>query len=176
MSDGLKIAITGKMRSGKDTFAQHFIGDDYFYPIKFSKGISEIIDNYLPEVSLQPKNRKAYQTIGQSMREIDPLVWVKYSVSAAPENESLIVTDLRQDNEAKYLRDKGFIIIKVESDEDIRIRRIIESGDTFSINELNHETELSVDKIVADYTVKNNGSEHDLMVAAKRIKRKLKLN
>lgn len=170
MDKKLRIALTGKMRSGKNTFARHLVGYDYFYPIKFSKGISEIIDCYLPEVAAQSKNRKAYQIIGQSMRQIDPLVWVKHSVSCAPENENLIVTDLRQANEADYLRKQGFIIVKVEACIDLRIERMKASGDTFSLEDLHHETERSVDEIEADYTIQNEGRESDLMIAAQELK------
>lgn len=161
----MKLAITGKMRSGKDTLGE-FLTEMYdFEEFKFSKGISEVIQQYFPEASGKRKMRNFYQTIGQSMRSLDQDVWIKYIqkdidkyLAANGEFSDIVITDLRQKNEYKHLKDSGFIIIKIEADEDIRISRAIKANDTFDMASLRHETELSVDLIPADITISNNGS------------------
>ena len=150
----MKIALTGKMRSGKDTVAEIMGKYARFNEIKFSKGITEIIENYLPEVASKGKDRYAYQVIGQSLREIDPLIWVKYSIGKAI-GDNVIITDLRQQNEYEYLKEHGFIIIKVESNLGDRINRMKELDEDNSIDRMNHETERFIDLIEADYTINN---------------------
>lgn len=155
----MKIALCGKMRAGKDTVADMLVKDYDFYQFKFSQGINEVIEKLFPEdVRSGKKLRRHQQIIGQSMRELDSDVWVKYTMRTVHEFEgcNIVISDLRQSNEADALRREGFVIVKVEADTDVRIARIIESGDIFSPSQLNHETELSVDSIEADFVLTNN--------------------
>lgn len=75
---------------------------------------------------------------------------------------NVIITDLRQKNEEEFLRDKGFIIVRVEAPYELRLERSLEADGDFKESQMNHETELSVDQIEADYTVVNDGTFEDL--------------
>ncbi len=173
---GLKIAVTGRIRAGKDEFAKMFIKDGYA-EFKFGTGIAEIIQTYFPEDWMKGKPRHHYQFIGQQLRQLDPDVWINYVLQDIDDyldensNGDVIITDMRQVNEAERLRNLGFQIIKVTAREDIRIDRMWKSGDTFSLEHMHHETEKQVDKIVADITVENNGSLKHLHSKAKTVKR-----
>ena len=54
------------------------------------------------------------------------------------------------------MRENGYVIVKVEAPEEIRVKRIIESGDNFTQEQLNHETELQVDLIKDCITIRND--------------------
>lgn len=153
-----KIALTGKLRSGKDTLAEMFIEQGY-KPYKLSLGITEIIEKYFSSDCVKGvKLRNHYTTIGQSLRTIDDLVWVNRTWQEIQKSmkKNVVITDIRQKNEEVFLRSKGFIIIKVEADEDVRIERSKLVDKDFDISQIYHETELSVDEIEADYTLYNN--------------------
>lgn len=160
----MKIALCGKMRSGKDVFADILTETYGFKKFKFSSGIKAIIDAFLDNGELV-KVREYYQHIGQGMRMLDENVWVDHTMKYLKDylrvvdyDADIVISDLRQYNEYKRLREEGFIIIKVEADEDLRIERAVNKGDYFDKESLYHETELSVDDIPYDYVIQNNGT------------------
>lgn len=169
----LKIAITGKMRSGKDTLAGFFL-EKGMRQYEFKAGIADIIKQYFPEAMIHGKPRRHYQHIGQSLRALNNDVWVNYTFNAIDrycglypaiaEREGIIITDLRQPNEYTALKARGYTIIKVVCDDDERIARMKKAGDVFSPEDLNHETERNVDAIQADIVIDNTGTKKDLYI------------
>lgn len=164
----MKIALTGKMRSGKDTVADMFI-EKGFKPYKLSMGITEVINTFFSDnVKDGNKMRNYYTTIGQSLRELDDLVWVKHTWSKIQKEpfhyicKDVIITDIRQKNEEEFLRDKGFIIIKVEAATHIRKERAMLADSDFNEKEMDHETEISVDTIEEDFCIVNEGTLMEL--------------
>lgn len=156
----MKIALFGKMRSGKNTVADILVKDYQFTEFAFATGIGNIIKEYFPKEWAKGKPRRHYQQIGQELRKLDKEVWINYLLESvkASGSEMVVVTDGRQQNEARRLREEGYTIIKVECPEEIRIQRIKDSGDVFTPEQLSHETELAVDTIEADYTIINDKS------------------
>ena len=160
----MKIAVCGRMRSGKDTLANRLVEDYGFKEFKFSQGINEIINQYFPEHAFSEKRpRKHQQFIGQGMRQLDEDVWVNYTLSYVEEylaehgdNADVVISDLRQENEARILRQNGFTIVNVYAFDDIRLQRIIDAGDIFAEETFFHETEMSVEDIACDLWVGNN--------------------
>lgn len=164
----IKIALTGKLRSGKDTVAEHFVNSG-FNAYKLSMGITEIIQRFFPcDLKDGVKLREHYTTIGQGLRQLDDEVWLKRTWSEIQRNnilfnyKNVIITDLRQKNEEEFLRDKGFIIVKVEAADFLRVERAKKSDQDFDVSQMYHETELSVDEIEADYTIGNEGTLEEL--------------
>lgn len=159
----MKIALFGKMRSGKNTVADVLIKTLGFKEYAFSTGIHEIINNYYPEAKAEGKPRHHLQFIGQQLRELDQDVWVKYLLNSVGETDAnIVVTDGRQLNEAQILKDHGYIIIRIEADEKERIKRIKALGDKFTPDLFEHETEKQVDLVEPHVTMFNNGSIEDL--------------
>jgi dephospho-CoA kinase len=159
----MRIALTGKMRSGKDTVANLIKSKHPEYTtLAFSDGIKKVIQICFPEeLEKGSKPRELYQRIGQELRKLNRHVWVNYvdrELQALPDSTNVIVTDCRQLNENKYLRDNGFIVVKVEADKDERLHRIKEAGEEITEEQFNHSTELEVDLIEPDYIIRNIGS------------------
>ena len=76
---GIKIAIIGKMCSGKTTLANKIIGYYKYRGINilkrsFSDKLYEICRNLF---NMKDKNRELLQQVGTKMREIDKDVWIK---------------------------------------------------------------------------------------------------
>lgn len=176
----VKIGITGGIRSGKDTVADilvELINTLYMHNSKmvlgFADGIRDLMELFLPELLEGGKPRKAYQGIGQELRQHDPDVWVKYALKTMELNDAVfpethyIVKDVRQPNEAKALQERGFTIIKVVSDRSTRIERALAKGDVFNEEDLNHETEKAIDLINPDAIIYNSGTLDDLYESVK---------
>lgn len=167
----LKIALTGEIRSGKDTVAE-YIQEKYgsnMHKLYFAEGIETIIKTYFPEAYHgNDKPRKHFQDIGQFMRTINPDVWVNqvaFQYEKARENWNtgdFICTDLRQPNEYEWLKKNDFIVIKVETEPEIRIERMKASGDKFDMQSLIHPVELQIRSLPCDYLITNNTSITDL--------------
>lgn len=180
MSGIKRIALTGKMRSGKSLIASHLFvshgysrvsfGDslkyyaDQIFP-HFTEGITETCEIFGGEkVVGRRKPRALYQTFGQMMREIDPNIWLYHAEQALEIEEGyrstkgIVIDDLRQPNEEAWARDNGFTIIRVNANEDTRLARARALGDDFKAEDLRHETEMHIDDIEADYDVWSDGS------------------
>ena len=160
----LKIGLIGKMRSGKDTIGEWLINEYDFKKYAFADGIGEIIDKYFPTAREQGKPRKHYQYIGQSMRKLDADVWVNYLLKTVQKEDyhRIVITDVRQENEVKALKENGFTIIKIEAVEGVRLSRKLNSGDVFNLEDLSHETEQFSEVVEADITIVNNGTIEEL--------------
>lgn len=178
---GLKIAITGEIRSGKDTvtdYLQDEIGG--IGKLYFAEGIEDIIRRYFPEAyEGNTKPRWHFQEVGTYMREVNVDVWVnaverKYKNLKDIGVKNFICTDLRQFNEYDWLKANGFIVIKVETEAEIRIERMKASGDKFDAQSLVHPVELKIRSLKYDYLITNNTTLEDLYAQVDNVLDELK--
>ncbi|WP_302622188.1 AAA family ATPase [Brevibacillus laterosporus] len=161
----MKIAICGRMRSGKDTVAAYLVEHYDFVPFAFGDGIKRICHELFPEqVANGKKPRALLQGVGQAMRAIDPDVWIKRTMREVNRAHlfDVVITDLRQMNEYDRLRDEGFVIIRINAKDGTRLKRMEDAGDTFTEADLYHETEQYIDWFRVDYDLYNDGSVLDL--------------
>jgi dephospho-CoA kinase len=171
--DVTKIALTGKLRAGKDVCANHLYIKHGFNRIAFGDALKKEAHAVFPWISQSSKPRALYQQFGQIMREIDPDVWIKHAeravqgaidfrVNTGAERVGIVLTDIRQQNEVDWCRANGFTLIRVTAPDEVRIARAIEAGDSFVENDLVHSTELAIDGFAVDYTVTNDGTVDEL--------------
>lgn len=156
------------MRSGKDTIAEYAIEKYGFTRFAFGDGIREVCGVLFPEqVKNGNKPRRLLQGVGQMMRQLDNDVWVNRcfkEIELISKKHTImpIITDLRQPNEYERCKNEGYIFIKVQCDEDLRIKRILEKNDNFDMKDLQHETEMHIDTYEYDFVINNDGSLEDL--------------
>jgi len=174
----VKLAICGRMRSGKDAVAAHLTQQYGFVRFAFGDGIRKVCRELFPDQmadgpgGVKRKPRALLQGVGQAMRAFDPDVWVRQTLEEiayqAEEDEitgnapRYVITDLRQPSEYDRLRSEGFVIIRVTCREDIRRQRMLDAGDTFDERDLTHETELHTDGFEVDFEIENNGTLAEL--------------
>jgi dephospho-CoA kinase len=169
----VKIALTGKLRVGKDEASNYLYIKHGFNRVAFGNALKRYAHAVFPWINYGTKPRAIYQQFGQLIREIDPNVWVKHAeqavkgtidfqVSMGVEQIGIVLTDVRQDNEVAWCRENGFTLIRVTAPDEVRIARAIEAGDDFTVHDLAHETELEIDKFSVDYEIVNDGSVDDL--------------
>lgn len=186
-NESIRIALTGKMRSGKSTFARELSLYHGFQTISFGGSLKSYADKLFAysdvypieeitregvfgtEVVSSKKPRKLYQDFGQIMRQLDPNIWVQHAGSSmevwedSRSTKGIVIDDLRQPNEFEWCRKNGFIIIRVVTDEDSRVDRIKREGDAFVVGDLKHDTEMHSDNFEVDYEIVNNGSYDEFM-------------
>jgi len=176
LSTPIKLCLIGKLRSGKSTAADYLTLFYDFHPFAFADPLKRYMHEIFPHVPREPKPRALYQAFGQKLREIDPDVWINLTMRRIDEylrmypcecggsalKPRVVVTDCRQRNEHDRLRAEGFVFIRINADDELRIRRALEAGDDFTVHDLAHETELLVDSFDVDYEVDNNGTTSEL--------------
>lgn len=67
---GIKIAITGKMRSGKDTLREYAESKYNMTPFTFGETLKKSFHKEYPHIPVKPKPHRGYQLYGQLKREV----------------------------------------------------------------------------------------------------------
>lgn len=182
MNEPLKIAICGRLRSGKDEVSNRLWFDHGFEPpIAFGttlKYYAEKVYAHTPRDG--GKQRRMYQIFGQAAREYDPDVWIRHVdfsvVQSLNKRDAVgvVISDLRQPNEYDWARANGFIIVRVTAPLEARVKRAEIAGDAFELADLEHDTESYVDSFEVDYEIVNDGSLADLHANIDEILTKIK--
>ena len=142
----LKIAVTGKMCSGKTTLCNYLCElEPRFQIFSFGKKVKEVATD-LFDMDPSIKDRTLLTSLGQKMREIDSEVWIDYVIKQTDGINYCLVDDLRYQNEYEALIKNGFKIIQLNiSDElqDKRIRNIYPHNYEDHLKNRNHLSELN---------------------------------
>ena len=93
----MKIAILGKICSGKTTIANMIIDINSNYK-RYSFG-QKVKDVAVDLFNMKGKDRSLLVKIGGYMRDIDPDVWVDYLMKQIVHIQDCIVDDIRYQNE-----------------------------------------------------------------------------
>ncbi|CAA07122.1 gp52 [Lomovskayavirus C31] len=99
-----------------------------------------------------PEVRRILQHVGQTVRDIDPGFWVRAAFPAIDAAERLslpvVVTDVRYENEARALRDRGFSMVRVTRPGTLKPDA--------------HKSETELDNWATALTISNTGTLEDL--------------
>tara|TARA_B100001559_G_C16397600_1_gene574225 strand:+ start:526 stop:1077 length:552 start_codon:yes stop_codon:yes gene_type:complete len=143
----MKIAITGKMCSGKSTVASYISSLNPLYQtFSFGQKVKNVASD-LFNMDPKNKNRTLLTSIGTKMREIDPNVWINYIVKQTQNQDFCIIDDLRYQNEYESLIQNNFKIIQLYVSPKIqeqRIKEIYPQNYQDHLNNRNHPSELNI--------------------------------
>lgn len=166
----IKVALTGRLRSGKDSVAARLYTEHGFaYPLAFGSVLKRQYHALFPWIAENPKPRAGYQQFGQLIRkEFGEDVWIRHierSVEGAAmfrDTQGIVITDVRQPNEYDWCKRNGFVIVRVVSPLEARVKRAEIAGDAFELADLEHDTEKYVDSFEVDAEIINDGSLTEL--------------
>ena len=164
----LKIALTGRMGSGKDAVGDILYKKHRFYEFAFGDALKKCAHEIFRDVPENPKPRELYQFMNV-MREYDPDVWIKHVARKVEIYEELfgttqgfVITDVRAQNEFDWAKTNGFKVVRVSVPDDIQAKRLAERDGGFDPKHLAHETEQLADTFDVDFEIVNDGSIDDL--------------
>jgi len=146
----MKIAITGNICSGKSYLSRILMKKYNLELYSFAEKIKKISTDLF---KVQHKDRTLIQTITDKMKEIDPDIWIKYLLTEINDKENIIIDDLRFENEVKYLKEHGFVIIRLNVPDNIRIERIKSTYPNNYIEHIegmNHSSENDIANLEVD--------------------------
>ena len=139
----MKIAITGKMCSGKTTLSNYLCSlEPRFQVFSFAKKVKEVASDLF---GMDPliKDRSLLTSLGQKMREIDPDVWINYVIKQTEGIDYCLIDDLRYQNEYLALAKNGWKIIQLTMSDDLQEKRIREIYPLNYADHLKNRTHLS---------------------------------
>tara|TARA_B100001094_G_C18015233_1_gene712222 strand:+ start:111 stop:635 length:525 start_codon:yes stop_codon:yes gene_type:complete len=138
----MKIAITGKMCSGKSSIANVLLEKDSRFKIySFGQKVKDVAKDLF---DMKEKNRTLLTSIGTKMRDIDPDVWINYLIRQTKDHSHCIVDDLRYQNEYEALSKAGFKIIQLTIDpktQEERIKKVYPKNYQDHLNNRDHLSE-----------------------------------
>lgn len=136
-----KIAITGKMGSGKTTLCNYIIEKNpQFKKYSFATRVKELAVELF---NMKQKDRELLINFANKMRDIDPDVWARYVINQTKLKDKVLIDDLRYLNEYQLLRQNGFKIVKLDISEQLQENRLRKTyPDTFQ-SHLDHRRNIS---------------------------------
>lgn len=162
----MKIAITGKMCSGKTTLSNYLCQlEPRFQIFSFGKKVKEVASDLF---NMDPlvKDRSLLTSVGQKMREIDSDVWVNYIMKQTEGINYCLIDDLRYQNEYEALVKNEFKIIQLNISDELqekRIKNIYPLNYKDHLNNRNHASELnSFEWLNSDHPHLNIDSSNDI--------------
>jgi len=163
----MKIAITGKICSGKSTLANKLKTILKLEKYSFANNVKK----YAKEIfEMEYKDRKLIQDFAEKMKEIDNNIWIKQLDKEIKNKTHIIIDDLRFENEYKYLKANKYYIIKLVIDKNQQIKRIedlYKDKAPEHLERLEHISECNIDKLNADLTI--NTEDVDIKTILKTI-------
>ena len=171
-----KIAISGKMCSGKSTLArilQEQIKNKTNKECTIESFANKIKELAIELFNVKQKDRKLLQQIGMKMREINKDVWTLYVINKHTDN--IIIDDLRFNNELKFLKENNYYLIRINIDRKLQETRLkkIYCDSKNHIQRLDHCSEIELDKSNNfDYTFETTNNT-DLEEVAQNIFQKI---
>lgn len=163
----MKIAITGKICSGKSTLANKLKNI-----LKLEKySFADNVKKYAKEIfEMKYKDRKLIQDFAEKMKEIDNNIWIKQLDKEIKDKVHIVIDDLRFENEYNYLKKNNYYIIKLVIDKNQQIKRIedlYKDKAPEHLERLEHISECNIDKLNADLTI--NTEDVDIKTILKTI-------
>lgn len=163
------VALVGKFAAGKTTVAQVLV-DDYDYTRVSMAGnmkmITREVYGTLDKAELVPCTRRdgsvyelsireVLQKLGESVKDFDRDMWLKWMLNDTEYMPgSLVMDDTRLPFEVDTLRERGWLIVKLEVPDLVRMDRYMDCHGTYpTLNEMNHVSETSIDDIQPDFVV-----------------------
>ncbi|MEV7278114.1 hypothetical protein [Streptomyces sp. NPDC093111] len=111
----------------------------------------------------RPEVRRTLQRLGQGVRDQDEGHWLRLALAKLDVADRwglpVVVTDCRYENEARALRERGALLVRVERPDRTSIGR----------DEREHRSETELDGYPADAVLTNGGSVDELYALADRL-------
>jgi len=160
------IGIAGRARTGKDTLAAHLVAAYGFTRYAFADPLKAMLshipgwdERYLngdlkdvvdPFYGVSP--RRAMQTLGTEWgRSLAPDWWVMVADRSIPEGQKTVISDVRFDDEAQYVRERGLLIHLVRPDAPGVAGHVSEAGVEVSVDDIVIGNDMGVPALLAKF-------------------------
>ena len=140
----MKIAICGKMCSGKSTLANYIMSNySEYQKFSFAGKVKELCVELF---DMKGKDRALLINFANKMRDIDENVWVNQLLKQTKGKTNCIIDDVRYQNEVDSLIEDGWSFIQLNVPNKLQKKRIMELyPDNYQdhLNSMNHISEIN---------------------------------
>lgn len=159
-----RIALCGKMAVGKSYNANVIVSEYGYKKVAFAAKLKEVGRDLYGIEGKDGAKRIFWQEFSDDLKEYDPDMWTRHLLYTVEMEEKrgakgVVLDDLRFMREAEILRDNGFIIIKVQIPESIRLTRINHLYPNTPPGSFAHASETENERIEPDYIISSMGLE-----------------
>jgi len=168
----MKIALIGKAGCGKTTLAIFLVNTYGYNRLSFATPIKKLAQSVIFWRPLDKKKDRAFlQAFGDGARNSDKTVWIRWlewdlrTLEDVPPlfEKNIVLDDCRYLNEAQFLRDNGFILVRLRG-----------KGYDLKGKRGSHVSEVDLDNYEADYELDSTGSMSYLLEQFVKLLVKLK--
>lgn len=169
-----RVAFFGPMASGKSYIADYLVREHHYTKVSFAAKLKGLAYELYGVQSKDGDGRALLQGLGSDLRKYDPDVWIKYALATMKNLEgdtkipaaSLVLDDLRYENEGKALKANGFTLIQIQASEEVRSRRLLSLYPGTPSASHNHPSEQEWRRIKPDYILLCDEpiAKHDIIV------------
>ena len=119
--------------------------------------------------------RKILQTLGDGGRNVfGKGLWTDLLFKRLKPERKYVIDDVRYPHEIEQLKEHGFVVIRLEVDEDVRLQRLRKLYGTVVQDRLTHPSETALDNYEGfTAVVKTNGNKDQQYDAVKSVLRRL---
>lgn len=186
------VAIVGKFGSGKSTLAERLVDHHGYTRVANAGALKQLaamaygeidksqsyeitqiqtvnlgsnLDYRQEEVTFNVSGREILQGLGQVVKEFDRNFWLKAMMrDAATKAGPFVCDDTRFPFEADFLRDNGWIIVKLYVPQEIRMERYKDIYGRYPTEtEMNHPSETMTDDITEDLALSGTQSPEEII-------------
>lgn len=167
----MRIALSGKIASGKSTFAKQLqirltrdTGNQTVI-LSFASRLKELATELFDYDEKKSKNRELLQEFGAAIRKIDTNAWIKSlnnRIKALDPKTNVIIDDLRMVNEFHFCKTMGFKLVRLEIDPSIQRGRILALYTPAHLERLNDVTETALDSFINEFDVVFDTNQYSL--------------
>lgn len=148
----LNISLSGRSGSGKTTIANYLASKYNFHVCKTGTLCRDVSKLLFRSDSLE-----ILQKVTDAMKDIDKDVWLKGALYNAPTDKSLVFDSMRFESDYIFLKNKGFVLLRVEASREVCFSRLRERGQIFNENKDSmHKSEIELEKYHHDFTIENS--------------------
>ena len=152
------IGLIGKLGSGKTTAAKHIATEYCYKRYSLAAPMREIVRIVYPHMDKKdPRYRQLMQKLGTDwFRSYDEDVWVNVLLfRTSLETHPVVVDDVRFVNEARTLLEKGWLLIYIDTSDEVRKQRCVERDGHWVESVLYHPSETQVEEAAqyAQYSI-----------------------
>lgn len=169
------IAIGGFKYSGKTTVQEYLCKTrSYLSPVFCKQPIVDAFEKYAGHKYNKATDDAALIDFSRTiLRRDNPLVVVEYLKVEVPRLHAagfqLVSADMRFPTENEYFKDNGFLCLKVDASEEVRLARGLARDGTIDNYKPEDDTERFADELFYHYIVSNETSERVLFLQVERV-------
>jgi len=153
-NQAFRIAIGGKMGTGKSSLADFLVKCFQFKKYSFAAKLKELASDLF---DMEIKDRQLLQVLGTKVREVEQNAWCNYIMKRINREAPLraVIDDMRYLNEAEILKENEFTLVRLYTSKHIVAKRGIAG---FSFEALRHSSEVEIDAIDPDFSIDTSGT------------------